>query len=247
MLPDTLIKEYVQTFYGFGNWNAKIWFIGIEEAGGADEADVQRRLLAWAEHGRRDLENAPEFYPACGNRCWHGEGAKLQPTWRQLIRILFLARGVADDDAAMLEYQRHQLGVAKGETCIAELLPLPSPGTAEWSYQHWSDLAWLRSRKDYVARARAGRENQLRSKIKLHQPKAVIFYGLELPGGISLLPSWSSIAGGRFDQAFEDEEILLWRQTGDTALFVTRHPAAESDNYFRKIGIFLREHHGDHF
>ena len=61
MLPDTLITDYAQTFFGFGNWNAKIWFIGIEEAGGADEADVQRRLIAWAEHGRRDLENAPEF------------------------------------------------------------------------------------------------------------------------------------------------------------------------------------------
>src|SRR5437762_14089358 len=93
MLPDDLLQEYAARFYGFGTWDAKFWFIGIEEAGGWDEPSVQVRLDAWEQSGCPELENAPTFYPASGNSRWHCDGAKIQTTWRQLIRMLLLARG----------------------------------------------------------------------------------------------------------------------------------------------------------
>lgn len=106
-------------------------------------------------------------------------------------------------------------------------------------------MPWLQSRRSYLARVRAGRENELRRQIRDHKPKVVIFYGLELPEDISLLPSWSSVAGGRFAQAFPDREILLTRTNEHTSFYVTRHPRAESEEYFHEIGLFLKEKHGN--
>lgn len=58
MLPDGLLTDYASNFYGFGTWCAKIWFVGIEEAGGKLESDVQARLEAWERSKCRDLEDA---------------------------------------------------------------------------------------------------------------------------------------------------------------------------------------------
>ena len=246
-LDDATLTDYSNRFLGFGHWDATVWFIGVEEAGGRTVEEVQARLRAWDEGGRKPLEDAPRFYPASGNPAWHGPNAEIQPTWKQLIRMLLLARGGPATENAILDYQRDQLGAVDGQTCLIELLPLPSPKTAAWNYAQWSALSWLQSRKQYIRTMKARRENELRRRVSEHQPKVVIFYGLELPGGVSLLPSWSAVAGGHFDQAFEDKRILLWRKTADSVFFVTRHPAAESDEYFKEIGRFLRDHHGKGF
>lgn len=31
MLDDQLLDEFCRTFYGFGNFNGRYWFIGMEE------------------------------------------------------------------------------------------------------------------------------------------------------------------------------------------------------------------------
>jgi len=247
MLPDDLLTEYANKFFGFGSWNVKIWFVGIEEAGGWVEEDLQRRLDVWQEHGCNSLEDAPRFYPASRNSAWHDPGADFQTTWKQLIRMLLLAKGQSDKDQGILEYQRNQLGAFDGETCLMELLPLPSPSTDDWNYGLWSRLPWLRSRNDYFRELKARRENEIRRRINEHKPKVVIFYGLEIPERISLLPGWSGIGGGHFHQAFNDKQTLLFRENERTAFFVTRHPAAENDEYFREIGRYFREHHGSRF
>ena len=34
MLTQTVLGNYMESFFGYGRWSASIWFIGIEEAGG---------------------------------------------------------------------------------------------------------------------------------------------------------------------------------------------------------------------
>lgn len=123
-----LLTNYADSFYGFGNLEATIWFVGIEEAGGWRQRDIDRRLHTWDRNGRAELENAPTFYPESGNGRWHGPTAALQPTWAQLIGMLFVARGAPTTNEAILDYQRQHLGSRNGEICLVELLPLPSPG-----------------------------------------------------------------------------------------------------------------------
>jgi hypothetical protein len=51
-----------------------------------------------------------------------------------------------------------------------------------------------------------------------------------LADGTSLLPFWSRIAGGWFDQAIDRKKILLWRRNEYIAFVVTRHPVNENRN-----------------
>jgi hypothetical protein len=201
----------------------------------------------WTARGKKELEDAPTFYPASGNHGWHGERATIQATWKQLIRLLLLARGECDDDKAIVDYQSTQLGSSTGDTCLAELLPLPSPDTTTWNYGRWSDLVRLRSRQFYLANMIGPRADVLKGRCASNQPLVVIFYGLELPDGTSLLPFWSQIACGWFDQAIERKKILLSRHNKNTLFFVTRHPVSESQDYFGEIGAFLRVKHSAQF
>ncbi len=239
MLPDDILAQYAHTFYGVGAWSARVWFIGLEETGGWTEGELERRLAAWNQRGRRELEEAPTFFPASGNHQWYGPQAQLHPTWRHLILLLFLARGEMDSVGALLNYQRTLLGTAHGETCLAELLPLPAPNPRVWYYNRWSRLAWLRDRPSYEANLAAQRASGLRSRLEHHRPGVVIFYSS------SGQHFWSSIAGGEAQPAIEDK--LLHLERNGTAFFVTRHPAGEKDEYFREVGTFLHTHYGRFF
>ena len=129
LLDESRLVDYCTTFFGYGHWAAPVWFIGIEEAG--DDTKIVQRLDEWNKRNRNDIEDAPSFYPSLqGNAEWHGLAAIPQPTWTQLIRMLLIAQGKDDSPDHVLDYQRHHLGTADGETCLLELLPLPWPRAA---------------------------------------------------------------------------------------------------------------------
>ena len=236
MLPDALLTEYASKFFGFGTWDAKIWFIGIEEAGGSREQDILARLAAWKQNRKPDLADAPAFYPASGQNDWHGDNAKPQATWKQLIRILLVARGRRDTDDGILEYQRFQFGSVAGRECLAELLPLPSPGSSAWNYRQWSNVPWLQSRCLYQNHLVLQRALGLQQKLEAHHPKVVIFYSS------TWHRIWATISRGVWSQAIKGK-LMGW-DCGGTSFYVTRHPRAESDEYFRQIGEFLNKKHG---
>lgn len=234
-LPCDLLNDYSLQFYGFGTWGAKLWFVGMEEGGGNTRAEVEARLHAWDKLGRKELENAPEFYPLCGVTGWHREKAKLQTTWKQLVRILLLMNGTPDTTTAILDYQRTSLGRTGGETCITELFPLPCPNSRTWLYSQWSTLPWLGTRVSYQKHLAVKRSAAIHRRIAEHKPAIVVFYGS------TFLPFWSSIAGATWRQVIPGR--LLGGERNGTAFFVTRHPARESDEYFRNIGRLLRAYY----
>src|SRR4029077_12129475 len=234
-LDNALLGEYADKFFGFGSWDARIWFIGIEEAGGWKKEDVRARLDAWKQK-RRDLEDAPTFYPASGNHRWHGVSAGVQSTWKQLIRMLLVGRGERDTDDAILNYQRCHFGRTDGRECLAELLPLPSPNTTTWKYDNWSNLSWLKTRSSYQNYLSLTRAFAIQQNIEKHHPKVVIFYAS------TWHRLWGLIARGVWTQAIKGKLMGLDRD--GVSFYVTRHPRAESDEYFRLIGEFLRRKHG---
>ncbi len=239
-----LLTKYAESFYGFGSWGAPTWFIGIEEAGGWGQRDIHRRLDTWNRNGMPELEDAPTFYPESGNGRWHGPTAALQPTWAQLIRMLFVARGTPTTNEAILDYQRRHLGSRNGEICLAELLPLPSPSVKEWHYAKWSKLRWLESRERYYAHLLVARAAGLARRIREHKPEIVIFYGT------TFLNTWSCISGATWAQAIEQK--LLRYTNGHTNFFVTKHPldpalGSGRDSYFQEIGNFFRQNHAKRF
>jgi hypothetical protein len=244
MLNSELLAEYADEFFGYGNWRAKVWFIGVEEGGGRSETEVQQRLNVWKESSKLDLQDLPTFCPASGIREWHGTGARLQETWAQLIRILLVARQMPDTEDALLDYQTKRLGRLGDETCLIELLPLPSPRMKQWNYASWSNLYWLKDRESYYAHLLASRAFDLARKIESNKPAAVVFYGS------SLHRTWGRMAGVEWTQAIPNK--LMECTKGGTAFFVTKHPVDPKlhdnrNDYFREIGKYLSREHGSRF
>lgn len=237
MLSSNLLTEYAERFVGFGSSEAKIWFIGIEEAGGHSEEQVQSRLDAWIGHNKPEFADAPSFYPASEQREWHGENAQPQATWTKLIRLLLVARGRLVTSEALLEYQQRRWGKTGGREFLAELFPLPTPNTMAWPYRDWSELAWLESRARYQNHWMLSRALLLQQKIEQHHPKVVIFYAS------TMHRVWAMIARAEWSQAIKGK-LMSFDRDG-ISFYVTRHPRAESDRYFQQIGEFLRGKHGN--
>jgi hypothetical protein len=239
-----MIEAFCKQFFGYGRWDAPVWFVGIEEAGAGTPEELQARLLAWDQRGRRELEDAPVFYPACGQPQWHGPNASLQRTWRQLMRMLLLARGEPVEEDALLEYQKHTLGAFPGHVCLTELSPLPAPNHLAWPYANRLDLpAWVRSREQFMQTVAAGRIATLREKIALHHPRAVVFYFWKHR------QSAEAVAGGEFRPVIPEQ--LLGLKRNGMAYFITGHPAArylpDPDAYFAGLGRYFHEHCRDLF
>jgi hypothetical protein len=53
MIDDILLEEFINNFYGYGNYHGKYWFIGMEEGGGNSIEEINRRLASWNTRGRR--------------------------------------------------------------------------------------------------------------------------------------------------------------------------------------------------
>jgi len=43
-LDETLLAEFIRTFYGYGDYQGPYWCGGMEEGGGNTLADIRRRI-----------------------------------------------------------------------------------------------------------------------------------------------------------------------------------------------------------
>jgi hypothetical protein len=239
-LDNLLLHDFARTFYGYGRWNAPIWFVGMEEGGGNSVQVIQRRLDDWAARGREELQDLPDTGKAMGDTCWFIERPKLQRTWSILIRIAMVIDGREPTTAAIREYQKCHLGRHDGENCLVELLPLPSPSTQHWFYAAASLLPYLESRQKYCDELIPTRIAHLRQRLDTHKPRAVIFYGT------AYSPHWQQIA----NVDFESRVGTGYGYSEHTVFAITRHPAAKgvTTAYFqqvgKQIGEMVRTRHG---
>ena len=97
MFDDELLHAFIKRYYGYGNFNAKYWFVGMEEGGGSEFAEIWTRINIWRERGSRELEDVAEYHNAIGITHLFNERPRLQPTWNKLIRVLLNAEGLKAD------------------------------------------------------------------------------------------------------------------------------------------------------
>lgn len=93
--PD-LLDAFTQRFAGYGNAQAPVWFIGMEEGSGQSLAELRRRVEAWAERGCRTLEDLPSYHHAIGLPRHFVSPWPLQRTWTPLLRFLLAWRGAIE-------------------------------------------------------------------------------------------------------------------------------------------------------
>lgn len=230
---DQLLQDYMTRFYGYGNYEGSYWFVGIEEATGdflEFFENITARLNTWRERGRNELEDVAEYHIQMGESRFWGERPKLQTTWNKLIRILLSAERGEVTTENVRAYQSEALGRRGSNTCLLELLPLPSPSVAQWSYAKYTALPFLSSRENYVRHYLPGRIAYLKQRIEEYQPKAVIFYG------VGYQESWRQIARVPMQQAGQDGPFF--GNNGRTVFTITKHPAAKgiTNAYFHLVG-----------
>jgi hypothetical protein len=198
-LDDALLEQFMQTFFGYGTFQARYWFVGIEECGGESFESIAGQLMEWSDAGK------PKLMPLKPKK------GDIDPTWGPLIQIVLAAQGQVATPSKIRKYQVKSLGKQDGDTCLLNLLPLPVPSPSDWLYAEFSDLQDLKSRFRYSERTSPRRAHNLRSLIAKHRPAVVVFYGQEQRD------SWRQIAGVEFEA---QEEHGFECARGESTFFV---------------------------
>jgi len=227
---DQLLQEFTQNFYGYGNYNGKYWFIGMEEGGGKKFQELENRLTAWDKRGKRELEDVAEYHAEIEMTHFFNERPKLQTTWSKLIRILLSIEGQRATTNQVRDYQRSSLARSNANHCLLELLPLPSPRTGDWLYTRYSRLAYLATRESYKQSCLAPRVAHLKRRIKKYEPKVIIFYSF------SYRQHWQEIASVDFSLNESDGVYIGYNEP--SVFIVTKHPCARgvTNEYFHRVG-----------
>lgn len=194
-LNPTHLQHWIDNFYGYGRWDAPVWFIGYEEGGGSDYMEVKQKLDYFYNNWPinppylsdiRDLhENVTSGIPPsrAKNYLNHFEyrfGVKAykdpQSTWKNPIQFSHgFTQMPLPSDLDILNYQKNVLAT-KNEVLV-ELFPLPSPRKRDW-YYGWLGLPNLHTRHKYEESLFDNRIKYIRSKINITNPKVMVFYGV---------------------------------------------------------------------
>jgi hypothetical protein len=221
MFQNTIELELANECYGYGRWEAKFWFVGLEQGQAKeDNNDVTMRNIVFKELASDGLCDSATFHndPRI-NEPWHRDlRTPLQATWRSLILILksYLSEDFGTESRR--KYQRDHWGRSSGDVCVIERSGLPA-----------NNLSITRDRKLNLS----NRIAFIKQKIEKHSPSFVVMYGTS---GIS---HWETIAGRSL-------KLDIPVKVGATAFLCAKHPTdffekgQKKNQYYAMLGTSLR-------
>ena len=232
-----LIKERIKNFWGYGNLNGDVWFVGMEEGYNQNNEVLLERLKATANAEVFDIYDDLRVDP--GHVYWFEDGAPTQSTYRKLIYLLiYLRSGKEPTLEEIREYQIKKFGRKSSDHAVLELMPLPckSIQKADWIYGSFG-IDGLSSRKEYLATYKPVRVERLRSLIKDHKPKLVVFYSR------LYAEDWALVAGVSFTEIIPGK-LSIAKDDG-TVYAIVPHSTARghSNNDWRDIAEGIRPLH----
>jgi hypothetical protein len=239
MLDDNLLQKYIDKFLGYGDFNAKCWFIGMEHGGGGNYEELAKRLEVWSELGRKELEDVVEYHKKLNieGLNWFCDKPKIQPTWSKLIRILLSIDDNIDNLSAskvldkIRMYQKQSFGRSNsGETCLLELSPMPSPNIRNNKWQEWTNMFKIDNYKTFILKYNT---DKIKALINGREPEVVVFYG------VSYRSYWEEIA----DCDFEEQNGIFFTSNKSTLFVMIKHPVSRGvkNEYFHEVGKMIRE------
>ncbi len=196
LVEEKALTHWIDNFYGYGSWDARLWFIGYDEDGGKVPEEVAEKINYFQNtHVRADGElcDIRELYKHVAFR-WDGpkassfsnmyeyrfdDHATQNTVWKNLIAFQYgyKSRKIPN----LLAYQQHEfLSPSKPNEALIQLYPLPVPHNHGWYYS-WldlPDLSLLKSRARYEAHVYERRIHKILSKIDTHKPEVVLMYGM---------------------------------------------------------------------
>lgn len=197
LIEEKPLKHWIDNFYGYGSWQARIWFIAHEESGGdvpEEEAEkfnyfynmhtanakgmlcdirgLYRHVATRLDGPRASLFTNFYEYRFGPNAVQHG-------LWKNLIALVhgYKAKKLPD----LLEYQKSSFvsPLAYNEALIP-LYPLPTHNHA-WYYS-WLDLPqfpFLKSRTLFHDHVYPARMHCILQNIRTYRPEVVLMYGMD--------------------------------------------------------------------
>lgn len=245
-LDPIVLQEYANRFFGYGSYHAPFWFVGIEEGGGKTEAVVNKRFQLWQQRKQRslgddsELEDCVEFNTELGFPEFFQPKPAKQPTWSMLSRVVLSIKRWPTNQSNIADYRRQFLGKRHGQTCLLELLPLPSPGSGNWSrFYVDTGLPFLVNRKAYEAYYDQRRSDHIRQRIEKYCPKVVVFYG------VIQRDRYMNIAGANahFVRIRVGDFSVDLGGNERTVFAITQHPTAPGipNSYFHDVGRKIAE------
>lgn len=254
---DEILEKRIDTFYGYGNYQGKYWFIGMEEAGG-DFPDIENRIDTWSDRGHREIDDVAEYHIAMGltkeeklienisqSTKWLNLEAqwlngRIQPTWRGLIRIILSIEGQENIKRKdVRQYQVEKLARNNKETCLLELFPLPSPAIKDWIFPKHTKLDFLSDKDIYKKYCVDKRINHITQRITERQPKMVVFYGMGYEYYWRKIAHIDEFTEIKFTKT-EDSKIehFFIGRNNQTVFVMAKHPVARgtTNAYFDYIG-----------
>ncbi|WP_157772745.1 hypothetical protein [Pseudoponticoccus marisrubri] len=219
----------MNSFLGYGDFDADTWFIGMEEGGGDSLKDVETRISTWVKRGNCTLEDCAEYHIAIGaDHLFTPPVRAAQRTWDWLMRAQLCSEGKPHDSAASKTMQGERWLRHGSKTCGLELLPLPSPSTRVWHYDQYSSDPVLVDRATYSEAMLPIRKAKIKCAIDEHKPRNVVFYSKKY------LAHWQDIVG----VSFEQQNGLAFAKAGGTSYFCTLHPTAQIKGAGQKIAYW---------
>jgi hypothetical protein len=198
LVPGNHLMHYIKNFYGYGSWEAKFWFVGYDEPGGDLPEEVAEKLKYFFEHHpgkiNANLSDIRETYkqvvfreegPKAELFTSHydyrfGSNAIQNGIWKNLIAFVHGYNGKKLPD--LFAYQKKTLALASAKSeALIPLYPLPAPHNHSWYYS-WLEapgFPFLKSRSRYEATVYQERMSTILNKIREHNPKVVLMYGMD--------------------------------------------------------------------
>jgi len=197
LIKEDALKYWIENFYGYGSWHARIWFIDYEEGGGDAPQEVADKLnyfhSAHAPGNHTTLCDIRELYKhvsftLSGPRAdlftnlydyRFGNDAVQHGEWKNLIAF---EHGYRNDPLPdLLAYQRKLLALTSDKReALLRLYPLPAHNHA-WYYS-WLDLPhldFLKTRLSYQEHVYESRIQKILTNINMYKPEVVVMYGMD--------------------------------------------------------------------
>ena len=216
MITRELIEKRINTFWGYGNLDSDIWFIGMEEGFHGNLTDLENRFNRTKDKSVIDLQDG--MSDVQDHMKWFLPNSNIQRTWSKLILILLtLKSNYKITNYNIKEFQRKEFGRLNSNHCSHEFMPLPcrSIKKKDWFYDKF-EIDYLESRRKYLDKIMPLRIKLFQELIKRYNPKIIICYSF------SYLEKWKEIIGCNLSK----KKNLYHCKKDNTDFFVIPHSTA---------------------
>jgi len=224
-----LIQERIKNFWGYGNLDSDVWFVGMEEGCDGSIPKIIQRFESTSRGEVFDI--VADMQGQEDHLALFKENASLQKTYRRLIYfLLYIQTKREPTPDEMRAYQINHFGRKNNNHAVLELMPMAchSMHEKDWVYGG-VDIEGFASKKEYLKKYAPLRVDLLRELIRTHKPRIVIFYVM------SYRKYWSLIPSVPFEEVIKGK--LYIAKDDSTAYAVVPHSVAHgmSNNDWKQI------------